>query len=74
MQAEKEENAANREYTLRLKELDIEAQKLESRWAALLRLPITVIKLPVYIVFAIAYIVAVARKHEPSDSFWNFLK
>lgn len=74
MEYEKEEAALSREFGLRMKELDIEVQKLESKWSALLRIPITIIKLPVYVLFGIAYIVAVARKQEPSDNFWNFLR
>lgn len=60
-------------HALRLKELDIELAKLESKWAALLRLPMAVIMLPVRILFGFAYICAVFMKYEPPEQFWLFL-
>ena len=62
------------DYDLKKKELELEATRLENRWTVLLKIPLTIIKSPVYVLFGIAYIVAVARKHEPSEAFWSFLK
>ena len=61
-------------YGLKMKELDIEVQKLEARFTSLLRIPIIIIKLPVLVFFGIAYIVHAFMKIEPSESFWKLLK
>jgi len=47
---------------------------LEGKWASWLRIPITIIKLPVLCIMAIGYVVATARNKEPGDNFWSLLK
>jgi len=74
LEAEKEEGRLVREHQLDLKRLDIEATKLETRWNIIFKIPLTIIKLPVYFLFGIAYIVSVGRKHELPDQFWNFMR
>lgn len=61
-------------YGLELKKMDIELQKLEAKWSTLLRIPITIVKLPILILFGIAYIVHAIVKIEPSENFWKLLK
>jgi hypothetical protein len=58
----------------RVKNAELELARIEARWLSWLRIPITVVKLPVYLMFAIAYCIAVARKHEPSEEFWRLLR
>lgn len=65
---------ASRESQERIKDAELELARLEARWLSWLRIPVTVVKLPVYVVLGVAYCIAVARKHEPSDKFWQFLK
>lgn len=74
MEADKEEGRLTREHAVTMKKLDIEAAKLETKWNILFKIPLTVIKLPVYIVFSIAYIAAVIKGTEPTEEFWKFLK
>lgn len=74
MRYEKEQADAQMAYGLKIKELEIELQKLESRWAAWLRLPALIIKLPLLLVMGIAYIVHAITRIEPSENFWNLLK
>lgn len=62
------------EYGMKMKELDIEVEKLQSRWLALLRLPLFILKIPLILLLGIAYIVHAIRGSEPSDSFYNLLK
>jgi len=62
-----------RESQERIKNAELELARIEARWLSWLRIPVTIVKLPVYFVFGIAYCIAVARKHEPSDSFWRFV-
>ena len=64
---------ATRESQERIRNAELELARIEARWLSWLRIPITVVKLPVYVVFGLAYCIAVARKHEPSEAFWRFL-
>lgn len=71
---EKEAAAIQAEYNLKIKEMEIEVARMEARWSSWLKLPLMIIKLPVFIVFGIAYCIAMAVKHDPPESFWKFLK
>lgn len=61
-------------HTQRLKELELEVAKLEAKWSSWLKIPIYIIMLPIRILFAFGFIVAMIRKQEPSDRFWDFIK
>jgi hypothetical protein len=61
-------------HDLQAKDKDIELEKLKAKWATWIHIPLYIVKLPVMMLFGIAYIVAVARKHEPSEDFWKFLR
>lgn len=74
MRYDKEQAEAQMAYGLKMKELDIEAQKLDIKLVNLFRIPIIIIKLPIYIILAIAYVVHVITGKEPSDNFWSLLK
>jgi len=52
----------------------IELKKLEAKWSSWLKLPITLIKLPIYLVMATGYVVAVARKQDVTKNFWEYLR
>lgn len=69
-----EENRLAREYDLQVRKMELDILKIENRWSAWFRIPLTIIKLPVYIVMAIAYGIAMARGVEPSENFWTYLK
>jgi len=70
---EKEFALMQSEHSIRIKELELEVAKIEARWSVLFKIPLLIIKLPVLMLFAIAYIVAVARGKEPSKDFWDFI-
>lgn len=74
MEYEAEQNKLAREFEITMKRLDIEAQTLETKWRSWLRIPITIVKLPLFLVLGIGYVVAVARGKEPSQNFWELLK
>jgi hypothetical protein len=71
---DEEENRLAREYDLRVRSMELEVLKLENRWNAWFRIPLTIIKLPVLIVFAIGYVVAVGRGKDVSQNYWNFMR
>lgn len=73
-QQEKEAAAIQGDYNLKLKEMDMEIARMEAKWTNILRLPIVIITLPVRILFGLAYVIAVVRKYDPGEKFWEFLK
>lgn len=62
------------EHAVRIKELELEAVRLESKATVWFRIPVLIIKLPVFLILGLGYIVHAIRKTEPSERFWNFLK
>jgi hypothetical protein len=74
METESEERRLAREHALAMKRVEIEAQKLEVRWAAWLKLPALIIKLPLLILVGIGLVVALARKTDIPEEFWNIIK
>lgn len=71
---EKEVIKMQSDHTLAVKQLDVEVAKIEARWTILLKLPLYLILLPVRILFAFAYIIAVATKQELPKEFWDYMK
>ena len=54
--------------------LELEVRKVEAHAAQLWRIPITLIKLPVFILYGFGFIISVARNKEINTNFWNILK
>jgi len=84
LENERDENRLIREHAEGLKRLEIELQreknqaeielrKLEAKWASWLSLPKLVIKLPVYLLLGIGYIIQSIRNQNPTDNFWDFI-
>lgn len=48
--------------------------ELEAKWTSWLRIPVTIIKLPVYCLMAIGFIVGVAVKKDMPDDFWKLMR
>lgn len=67
---EKEAAAIQTAYNLQSKEMDVEIARIENRWT---KLPMLLIKLPVFILFGIAFIIAVSANRELPKEFWRFL-
>lgn len=59
---------------LAVKGLELEVKKLEAKWTSWLKLPITIIKLPLLVLLGIAYIVSMFTKYEVPDEFWDMLR
>lgn len=62
------------EHGIKVKELEIEATKLESRLGAWLRLPLFVLRLPVMVVLGVGVVVYAIRGIEPPQSLLELLK
>ena len=70
---EKEMWELQRAHAVEMKQLEIEVMKLEAKWRAWIKLPVIIITLPVRVIMAVAYCIAVARKTELGDSFWQYM-
>ena len=57
-----------------IKQMEIELARLETRFGSWLKIPITIIKLPVLVVMAVGYCIAVSRKVEPTENFWKLMR
>ena len=84
MEHESEQARQAREHAVRMKELDlelarekyraeVELKKLEAKWSSWLRVPLVIIKLPVYLILAFGYIFDSLRGNEPSKDYWKLL-
>lgn len=69
----KEEFEMQSAHSKEMKQLELEIEKLEAKWSSWLKIPITIVKLPVLILFAIAYICSVFMKQEMPEEFWDFM-
>lgn len=85
MENERDEARLKREHAVTIKQLELELARekykseielklLEAKWSTWLRIPIIIIRLPVYMLFAIAYCISVICHVEPPKSFWSYLK
>jgi len=61
------------QHDLAIKDKDIALATLEAKWSSWLRIPLFIVMLPIRVLLGIAYIVAVSRKFELGDRFWNFM-
>lgn len=74
MLLQREDATKSRLHAEQMKEMDLAIKKLDVQLKTWFRIPILIIKLPVLILFGIAYIVAVARGREINSSeFWRFI-
>ena len=85
LENERDENRLIREHAVAMKRLELEIERennaaqiklkeLESRWQAWLRLPSLLIKLPLFILLGVAYIISVITKKEMPKRFWDLLE
>lgn len=71
---DEEDKRQAREYDLQCRKLELDIIRTESNWNSFFKLPITIIRMPVYIIMAFGYVVAMIRGNEPSQNFWDFIK
>lgn len=73
-QHEKEMLELQIQHEQHMKELELQVREIEARFASWLKLPIIIVKLPVYVLLAVAYIVQSFKKEPKSvQQFWDFL-
>lgn len=54
--------------------IESDIRRYEASWTNILRLPVTLVKLPVYILFGVAYCISILTKQELPQNFWDFMK
>lgn len=58
-----------------VKKLELEVARVEAKWSSWLRIPVTLIKLPVYCLLAVGFIITSFREDkEPGQNFWDVIK
>ena len=65
-QQEKESYEMQAQHALRMKQLELQIVEKETRWSNWQKIPLTIVKLPVLILFAIAFLF----KKDLPDEFW----
>lgn len=73
-QQEKEMFELQSAHQLRLKEKDLELARLEAKWATWLRIPVTIIKLPVLVIMALSIPISLLTKRDLPENFWKFMR
>ena len=61
------------EHAVTMKQLEIAQLKLEAKWNSWLKLPAMLIKLPVWCILAIGYIINSIRNKNPDINLWKLL-
>lgn len=74
MNHEKEMFTMQAVHVKQLKAMELEIARSEAKWTNILRLPLTLIRVPLLIVFGIAYCIAMVRDKEPSEDFWRLMR
>jgi len=63
-----------RQHDLAIRKLELEVLKTEAKFNNWFKIPLVIIKLPIYLIMSIGFIVAMIRKHDPGEDFWRLMK
>lgn len=61
------------EYQLKFKQMEIDLERVQTRWTQVFRLPFAILMLPVRFMFGLGYIAHAIRGSQPNDKFWDYL-
>lgn len=56
------------------KRLDLQLAIVEAKWASWLKIPVTIIKLPLFVLLGVAYICSMFTKRDMPEDFWRLLR
>lgn len=73
-QYEKQMLELQMEHTIRVKQMELELQKLESKWSAWIKLPFVLLTLPLRILLVIPLSIYAATKQAVPEAYWRWLK
>lgn len=74
MDYQKEMTDRHMRHEKELKAMELESEKISSKWTVVFRLPLALIKLPVQILIVIPLTVYAIRGIEPPESLTSFIK
>jgi hypothetical protein len=74
MDHEKQMFALQAEHTQKVKAMEFESVKVEAKWTNILRVPLAIVRLPLLVVFGVAYCIAMIRDREPTEDFWRIMR
>lgn len=69
-----EQTREAREHDIKTRQMELAVLKQQNSLSTLFKIPLTIIKLPVYLLLAVGFIVAMIRGIEPGESFWDLLR
>lgn len=70
-----EEAMKSRAHQEHLRDLEAEIRQYEAKWTQLLRVPVLIVKLPLFILFGIAFVVATVKGNEINQNdYWKLLR
>lgn len=61
------------DYQLKFKEMELDIQRIQTKWTQVFRLPFAILMLPVRILFGLSYVAHAIRGSVPSGEFWDYL-
>jgi hypothetical protein len=61
------------DYQLKFKEMELNIQRIQTKWTQVFRLPFAVLMLPVRFLFGLGYIAHAIRGTAPDAKFWDYL-
>ncbi|HEY1646105.1 MAG TPA: hypothetical protein VGF75_07145 [Candidatus Saccharimonadales bacterium] len=71
---EEEDARLARQHDLAVRQLELSYLKQDQNWGSLIKIPMTIILLPVYIVMAFGFCFAMLRKYKLPQSYWDLFK
>lgn len=71
---DKEVWEAQAAHQVHLKQLELDLARLEAKWSSWLRIPVTIIKLPILLVMSLAYCLSIGFGRELPEDFWRFMR
>lgn len=75
LQMRQEDAVKSRQHQEHLKDLEAEIRSYEAKWTQLLRIPVLIVKLPLFILFGIAFCIATTKGTEISNNdYWKLLR
>lgn len=74
MNYEKEMWEKQAAHAIEIKKLDIEASKLEAKITAWFKIPLAILRLPLYILFVIPLSIYAITKQPIPEEYWHLLK
>lgn len=74
IQLRQEDASKSRIHQQTLKQIELQIKQEQNRWEQIFRLPVLLVRLPVMLVMAIGFCIAIARGEEIDPEYWKYLR